>query len=182
MNVMDLRSKRGFNDAADDGLGKVVRRSRPERLIHIRKMLAIELIELAIVGRVMLRAVPPVPVAAFGNEQLFERQLPLLLRTIRCCLFVEVARVVEVVPRLVVFGSTDPDVEVGMNPRAGSNGIQYIHVTMALDRLRNGQRFDLWIFLQAIVKPPEKLAAGFGIVFPGVFSVENDRKNHVLTA
>src|SRR6478752_9507272 len=106
---MGLRSKRGLNRPPDNGLCQIVGRGCSQRLIHIRKMLAIEFVEFAVVGRMMLRAVPPVPIAAFGNEQFFERKLTLFLRTVRRGLLVEIARVVEVVPCLVVFGSADPD-------------------------------------------------------------------------
>jgi hypothetical protein len=42
-------------------------------------MLAIELVEVAVVAGVVLGAVPPIPIAALGNQQFFERHFALLL-------------------------------------------------------------------------------------------------------
>ena len=56
-------------------------RRQIQEAVDVRQMAAIELVELDAVGGIVLRAVPPAPVAAFGDQQFFERQLPLLLRT-----------------------------------------------------------------------------------------------------
>jgi hypothetical protein len=40
-------------------------------------MLAIKFVEVAIVGRVVLRPVPPVPIAALGNQNFVKCQLAL---------------------------------------------------------------------------------------------------------
>ena len=69
----------GRPTAADDRLRQIVGRACTQRLIDVRKMLAVELVEFAVVGRMVLRAVPPVPVAAFGDQDFFKGQFALLL-------------------------------------------------------------------------------------------------------
>ncbi len=108
----------GPHRAAENGLRQIVRRARSQRLINIGKMLAIEFVEFAVVGRMMFRAIPPVPVAAFGDQDFFESQLPLRFAGRRSSLGIKIAGVVEIVPGAVVFRRTDPDVEIGVNPRA----------------------------------------------------------------
>src|SRR5437899_12097133 len=97
-------------------------------------------------------------------------------------LLLEVVRMVKIVPGLVVFRRADPDVEIRVNPRAGYQRIQDIDIAMPRDRLRNRKRFDRGIILQGIVEASQEFASGFGIVFPGVFTVQNYGYDSILTA
>ena len=49
MNVSGLRSERWPHFAGRDGLGQVIRRSRSQGLINVRKMFAIKLVKVAVV-------------------------------------------------------------------------------------------------------------------------------------
>ena len=119
MNVMGLRTERRLHRRANNRLGEIIRRGRAQRLIDVREMLAIEFVELAVVRGVMLRTVPPVPIATLGDEQFFKGELALLFGNCLRVLGVEVSRVVKVVPSTVVFRGTDPHVEVGVDPGTG---------------------------------------------------------------
>jgi len=83
-------------------------------------MLAVKFVEVAIIRRVMLRTVPPVPVAALGNQDLLEGEISLRLGSAGCSFGVKLAGAMEVVPRLVIFRSADPNVKVGVDPRSGN--------------------------------------------------------------
>ena len=54
-------------------LRQIIGRRSPQRLIDIRQVLAIKLVEIAVICGMVLRAVPPVPIAALGNQELFVR-------------------------------------------------------------------------------------------------------------
>src|SRR5208283_6199441 len=112
MNVGGLRSEGRTHFAGSNGLCQVIRGRGSECLVDVRKMLAIEFVKVAVVGRVMLGAVPPVPVAALGNHDFFEGQLALRLAGASGVLRIKFARVVQIVPGSIVFGSANPDVEV----------------------------------------------------------------------
>src|SRR5436305_13658125 len=105
-------------------------------------MFAIEFIEIAIIGGVVLGAVPPIPVAALGYENLFKSQFSLIFTHTRCCLGICLAGLSEVVPRLVVFRCADPYVEVGVDPRARYERLQVSKILMASDRFADRHRLD----------------------------------------
>src|SRR5438874_6962240 len=130
----------------------------------------------------VLRTIPPIPVAAFGDKQFFERQFALLLRTMLRRLLVEVASMVKIVPGLVVFRRADPDIEVGVNPGAGRQRMEDVDVAVPRNGLGKSKRFDRRIILQGIVEASQEFASGLGIVFPGVFTVQNDGYDSILTA
>src|SRR3954451_688605 len=81
MNVMGLRPEQRLDCTFCDGLCEIVGRRSAQNLVNVRKMFAVKLVKLPIVGRVVLRAIPPVPITALGDKKLFERSLPLLFRT-----------------------------------------------------------------------------------------------------
>ncbi len=116
-------------------------------------MLAVELIEIAIVGRVMFRPVPPVPIAALGNQDLLKRQLALLLARTRCILLVKLARVVQVIPGAVVLRRTNPYIEVGVDPRSRHQRRQSTEILVPRNRLRDRDRLYPRLVLQPVVKP-----------------------------
>src|SRR6202795_4675265 len=94
-------------------------------------MFAVEFVKVAIVGGVMLGTVPPVPVAALGDQKFFIRQLALFLRRARRSLLVKIAGMVEVVPRLVILGRSNPNVKVGVDPRPANERRQMTGSLMA---------------------------------------------------
>src|ERR1700728_1132731 len=116
MNVCGLRRESRPHFTARDRLREIIRRSRTQRLTHARKMFAVELIKVAIVGGVVLRPIPPVPVAALRNQDFFEGELALRLGGSSRILRMKLARVIQIIPCAVVLGSADPDVEIPADP------------------------------------------------------------------
>src|SRR5260370_41504843 len=100
-------------------------------------MLAIEFVKVAVVGRVVLWSVPPVPVATFGDEQFLERQLALFVRTTQRSLGVEIAGVVKIIPGAIVLRRTDPYIEICVDPRPWNQRSHRVEISMPLDCLRN---------------------------------------------
>src|ERR1700730_3965317 len=98
-------------------------------------MLAVKLVEIAIVGRMVLRPVPPVPIAAFGDEDLLEGQFALRLADVGGILRVELPSVGHIIPSSIVLGRADPDVEVCIDPRPGYKRRQLAEITMTRYRL-----------------------------------------------
>src|SRR5580704_19308440 len=98
MDVGGLRRELRPGLSAANGLRQIVGSDCTQRLIHIGKMLAIQFVEFAVVRGMMLRAVPPVPIAAFGNEQFFEGQFALRFAGPASSLGVKVSGLVEMIP------------------------------------------------------------------------------------
>src|SRR5579862_2324859 len=124
-------------------------------------MLAVEFVEIAIVGRVMLRSVPPVPIAAFGDQKFFVRQLALRFAGLPHVLGIKLAGMVKVVPGAIVLGSADPDVEIGINPRSRYEGWQRGGIRMARNRFGNRYGLKSTLMLECIVEAPQKLPPRF---------------------
>src|SRR5947199_10747101 len=89
----------------------------------------------------VLRPVPPVPITAFGNKNFFESQFALGFAGACGTLRIELARMMEVVPGELVFGSTDPDIVVGVDPRAGEKGCETSKILVAGNRFGDGNGF-----------------------------------------
>src|SRR2546422_11251655 len=138
MYICRWRNKWWASHPADDGLCEVIGRTRAQRLIDVGEVFAVKLVEFAIIGGVVFRAVPPVPVATFGNKNFFESEFALGLAGARGTLRIELARMMEVVPGAIVFGSTDPDIEVGVDPRAGEKGCETRKILVAVKIPRRG--------------------------------------------
>ena len=79
-------------------------------------MRAVKLVKIAIVGRVMLRPIPPVPIAAFGNQNLFKGQLALRLAGPRGVLRVKLAGIVQIIPGSIVLRRANPHIEIRIDP------------------------------------------------------------------
>src|SRR6266700_16158 len=105
-----------FRGSAGNRLGKGLRRSAAQGKVDVGKMFSVQLIKLTIIGRVMLRTVPPVPVTALGDEQFFVGQFFLLRRGFLRILAEEIARRRQMVPGQVVLWSANPDVKVRVDP------------------------------------------------------------------
>src|SRR5262249_39089051 len=116
-----------------DRLREMIRRSGAQRLIDVREMLAIELVKVTVVGRMVLRTIPPVPVAAFGNQYLFEGESAGFIVCSRRLLRIKITRGREIVPGEIIFGRSDPDVEVRVDPGARGNGLELGEAGVALD-------------------------------------------------
>src|SRR5437764_1279590 len=100
-------------------------------------MLAIQLVEVCVILGVMLGAVPPVPVAALGDQQLLVCELA-LRRRCRISMFgKKIARGGKIIPCAIVLRRPDPDIKVGVDPRTRRQLLQWSEVLIAvsLDRL-----------------------------------------------
>src|ERR1017187_990628 len=78
------------------------------------------------------------------------------------------------VPGAVIFGSANPDVEVGIDPRTGNQPLQLAEAVRLVpgDGLVDRDGLYFWIGLQSRVEAAQKFAARFWVVLPSVFSVE----------
>ncbi len=83
MDIGALRRERRPRHSPSDRLRQIIRRGPAQRLVNVRQVFAVEFVEVAIVRRVVLRSVPPVPVAALADQYLFKRQLALFLGCVR---------------------------------------------------------------------------------------------------
>ena len=119
MDIRCLRNEGGPCSSSDDGLSQILGRCCAQCLVHIRKVLAIEFVKIAIVGGVVLRPIPPVPIAALRNQDFLKSQLALRFTDLWRSLGVEVTCIAEVIPGSIVLRSSDPNIEIGMNPGAG---------------------------------------------------------------
>src|SRR5207237_4057046 len=77
-----------------------------------------------------------------SSDLLLKGELALFFLGRRGVLAVEVAGMIEVVPRAIVFGSADPDIEIGIDPGTGHKGLQLWLVTMPRDGDRKSTRLD----------------------------------------
>src|SRR5689334_20302836 len=114
-------------------------------------MFAIELVEIGIVGGVVLGAIPPIPIAAFGDEELFTGELAGGFLGEQRSFIVEIACGFEVVPGFVIFRSSDPNVEIGVDPGAGDDRTELGKVLVLGDSFRDGGGFQLRIFGNSVV-------------------------------
>src|SRR5260370_41948302 len=110
-----------------DGLGEFFRGNLAQSEVHAGEVLAIERVELSVVGGTGLGAEPPAPVAAFRCGQRFTSLLQAGFRGGIATLLharlgssrIGLARVPEQFPSGNIFGVTNPDVEIGVDPRGG---------------------------------------------------------------
>ena len=116
MDICGLRSELRFGMRACNGLRQHVRRRTAQRKIDIGKMLAIELIQFAIVRGMVLRAIPPIPVTTFRDQQFFISQGGLLCGNLVGIGGKEIACCSELVPRYVIFRRADPNIEIRVDP------------------------------------------------------------------
>src|SRR5271167_366796 len=123
-------------------------------------MFAIQLVEVAVIGRVMLGTVPPVPVATFRNQQFLPGESALLGRNPMRMAVIIIASFGQKVPGTVVFRGPDPDIEVGIDPRSRNHATQLPKVAFLVpgDGLADSDRLDLRVALQPIVKASQEFA------------------------
>ena len=77
---------------------------------------------------------------------------------------------------------TDPDVEIGVDPRRGENSRCDGNFTSGGDGFAGGEGPEILVALDAPIKLAEKGAAVARIVFPGVFAVEKKTNRKRLIA
>src|SRR5215469_11330749 len=142
-------------------------------------MFAIEFVEFAVIRRVVLRPVPPVPVAPLSDQQLFDRERSLLVRGALGGLRVEVSCVVEIIPGLVVLRRADPYIEVRVDPGSGYEGAEHVEILVTLNGFRNGYCLDPRIILKCIVEAPQELSTRLRKVLPSILAIQNDRNDGI---
>src|SRR5256885_17229488 len=120
-------------------------------------MLAIELVEVSIVRGMVLGAIPPIPITALSDEQFLIRQLARGFFGARRSFVVEIARCLQEVPSFVVFGSADPDVEVGVDPGTGHYGPKLGKILVPGNSFRDGGGFHLRVLRNAVVQAAQEL-------------------------
>ncbi len=130
----------------------------------------------------MVVAIPPEPVAAFGDQKIFAG--------LGCGRGVHVLRFVRSVerrpcggpltPRRLIVSVPDPDVEVRVDPRAGEDAGQLR--TAGAGSLGHGHGPQLGVVGQAAVQRAQERPAASGEVFPGVLAVQNDRDHGLSPA
>ena len=116
MNVRRLRHERRPYLRPGNRLCQKIRWRCAQRLVHILKMLAVKLVEIAVVRRMMFRPVPPIPITAFRNQEFIERESALRLGRAGRGARIKLPRVMQIVPRPVILRRPDPHVEVRINP------------------------------------------------------------------
>ena len=136
-------------------------------------MLAVEAVEIHAVCRRVLRAVPPVPIATFGDEQLFKGQRTSLFTHLIFDAIIGLTRPQKVFPGKVVLFGANPDIEIRIDPRGGEDLVNRL-CGYLFDRFRYRQSLDLIIAFNLPVKFPQEWPAGQFKIFPGVFAIEND--------
>src|SRR5437588_1985846 len=99
-------------------------------------MLAIQLVEVCVILGVVFGAIPPIPVAALGDQQLLVCELALRRRCRISMLSKKIARRGKIIPGAIVLRRPDPDIKVGVDPRTRRQLLQWSEVllTVPLDR------------------------------------------------
>jgi hypothetical protein len=176
-----LRHDLGFvGCGSQNGILEIIGRFSSQQPIDIRKMAAIELVKIAVVRRTVFRAVPPVPIAAFGDKQFFIRKSPRLDISRFGVSRVKIAGFGEIVPREVVLGCADPYIKVRVDPGSGHEGVELSDVPRAGNGFGNRDRLDLRIGLNSVIETAQELSSRVGKVFPGILAVENHRDGRVV--
>src|SRR5713101_4495520 len=161
-----------------DGLGEFFRGNLAQSEVHAGEVLAIQRVELSVVGGTVFGAEPPAPVAAFRGEQRFISLFQAGFRwaiaaLLLACLGgsrVGLARVPEQFPCGNIFGVTNPDVEIGVDPRGGEDSASGRYFLVGRDGFAGGQRSKILIGLNSFVEFAQELAAVAGVVLPGIFA------------
>src|SRR5260221_14155124 len=112
-----------------------------------------QIVEFLVVRGRMVIAVPPEPVAAFGNQNLFASLSPGLVVGLADAVK-DVARLGQLTPSSTVIGMADPDVKIRVDPRTGKNARQALVRTAA--RLRHGHRPKFGMAREALIQGAEK--------------------------
>ncbi len=86
---------------------------------------------------------------------------------------VDFACVAQEIPGADVFAVTDPDIEIRVDPGRGENSFHDRRSGVGFHCFARGERANFGIVLNSAVELAEEFASVPGVVFPGVFPVEN---------
>src|SRR6266446_6774906 len=173
-----------------DGLCEFFRSNLAEREVHAGKVLAIQRVKFSVVGRAVLGAKPPAPVAAFRGEKRFVCFFQAGFRwgvaaPLRVCFGsspISLARVPKQFPCGNIFGVTDPDLKIGVDSGGGEVSADSRNFLGGGDGSVGGQRAEILIILNTFVKFAQEFAAVAGVIFPGIFAVEKQADGQRLLA
>ena len=153
---------------------------RPERPVDVAHVAAEQVVELAVVVRVVVVAVPPAPVAAFGDEQFLARRRQRLGAGGAGGVLERAAGARQLAPGAAIVGVADPDVEVGVDPRAGMQaGSRSVGAGAGLGHRHRAQRR---VSLQPAVERAQERPSLAFVVLPGVLAVEHDEDGGLFPA
>ena len=161
-----------------DGHRQLIRGRAAQEPIDVAQVLSVEQVEFIIVGGGVLRSVPPAPVAAFRHPEFLLRQAPrvgLDLGILRV-LGEEIARFAQHIPGAIVLVGANPDVVIGVDPGARDDVRQRARLGQP-QRLACRDGAQLRVGSHATVKRLQEFPPVAGVVFPGVFAVQ-DHRNH----
>ena len=159
---------------------QVVRRLLAKRPIGPAKMLAKERVELAVVRRRVVVAVPPEPVAALGGENRVERDATALRTELGRPRREALTELAQLGPGAAVVAVAHPDTEVGVDPRPRKEPCE--RLGWASRRGAHLHRVDVRGLGQALIQRPQKRAPATRVVLPGILAVEDHRHRHGLGA
>ena len=151
-----------------------MRRILPHKMIDVDQMLAKECVEGVFFNSMMIVSVPPEPVAALGDQKLFENLSALCF--VKCCFdfFIRLARLINQLPRPVLLRMPDPDVEISPDPAAGFKCVECkLGNLFIIHTLRHRGCFAPRKLHQPVVKQLKKVIGIVRIVLPGIFAVED---------
>src|SRR3990172_5978725 len=119
---------------------------------------------------------PPEPITSFGNEYFFKRPFYLFrfVRFVYNGIFHQVTCFFQKSPALVVFGMTDPNVEIMIDPGAWKEFRQRPWWKF-FQIVSNRGRLNDRIIGKLPVETPQEVSSVSGIVFPGVLTVQDHR-------
>ena len=146
--------------------------------MHIPEVAAEEIVEFCVMVRRMVVAVPPEPVAAFGDQQLLPGQGATCWRKRSAVRIEGASRGGELLPGAMIVPMSRPDVKVGVDPGTGEHGLQSAGV--AAHGLRHRHSLDVQGRLEFAVQSPQKRPAAAWVMFPGILAIEDDGNGRVL--
>jgi hypothetical protein len=154
-------------DIADE---QFVRDRFSQQPVDVAQVAPEQVVEFEIVVRRVVVAVPPEPVAAFGDENLF----PGLSgrRGVATRRLEGVAGFRQLTPGEMVVAVSDPDVEVAVDPRAGEDAVQLGRRSGG--RVAHGDCPQLRMGREPRVQGAEKRSSTTLEMLPGVFAVQDD--------
>ena len=165
------RAQRHHLVMTDDAPGELLRRLVVVEQIAVGEMEPEEIVEILVVRRAEVLAVPPEPVAPFGYVELLPGQV-----TRMPALRLQVpAGPGEHLPGLPVLLVADPDRKIVVDPRSGVEAGEAPRGRGALEGVAEPGGPDPGRCAQLAIECPEKPLAPVRVILPGVLPVENDR-------
>src|SRR5262245_35315209 len=130
----------------------------------------------------MFFAVPPEPVAPFGDVNFFPGPSYLVSGNVGllCTRSEVLARAVQRIPGGVVFVVPDPNRKIVIDPTAGEQVRQRVARGMLLQVIAQPDGLNAFGARAAFIQSAQKRHAALGIMLPAVFAVENHAHQHRL--